>query len=137
MNTQEYGTQQFTGQVVMVVGVIFLLLIMAGVYIYTVDPMGLRPALSGDATVNEQSGAVAVSETDRMSESQSAGGFTLSAAQVEALVALGVDPSAIPAEVSAAQENCFIEALGAERVAEVKAGAVPGPLEFMRAQSCI
>lgn len=69
-------------------------------------------------------------ETDRTD-------FTLTDAQKQALSSFGIDPAVVPSSVSAAQEVCFEAALGVEKVAEIKAGAVPSAIDFFKAKDCI
>jgi len=64
-------------------------------------------------------------------------GFQLSEAQKSALQAFGIDPSKVPSSITAQQEACFTAALGAERVAQIKGGAVPSAVEFFKAKGCI
>ncbi|KKT87077.1 MAG: hypothetical protein UW86_C0010G0017 [Microgenomates group bacterium GW2011_GWA1_Microgenomates_45_10] len=68
---------------------------------------------------------------------QADGGFSLSDAQKSALQAFGIDISTIPSYITPEQEACFTLALGADRVAEIKAGAVPNAIDFFKAKSCI
>ncbi len=63
--------------------------------------------------------------------------FILTADQKKALLTYGISSSSIPATVSATQEACFVTTLGAPRVAEIKAGAVPTAIEFAKAKGCI
>lgn len=122
-----------------------------GMYLFVADPYGMKPLLFG-TPVSIQSSDVPESSTQNVADTSTStgettvedsttvaasGGFELSDAQVEALISLGVDPQTVPSTVSAQQEACFVEALGEARVAEVKAGAVPSALEFMKAKSCI
>ncbi|HMO78268.1 MAG TPA: hypothetical protein PKD95_03680, partial [Candidatus Paceibacterota bacterium] len=64
-------------------------------------------------------------------------GFTLTAEQRQAVISLGVPEASVPTTVSYEMEQCFIGVLGEARVEEIKAGAMPGGLEFIRAQACI
>jgi len=50
---------------------------------------------------------------------------------------LGIEPEVIPNLLTPELEACAVEILGAERVAEIKAGATPSPLEVARTSSCI
>jgi cytoskeletal protein RodZ len=122
-------------------GVIFLLIIIAGIYFFITDPYNLKPLVFGTVSSDQSmSASEKSSDTTNEESSDQAGaqsGFTLSAAQQQALIAIGVDPAAVPSTVSAEQTNCFISVLGEARVQEIKAGAVPGAIEFARAKSCI
>ena len=68
---------------------------------------------------------------------QADGGFVLSDSQKSALAAFGIDISTIPSQITPEQETCFVVALGADRVAEIKGGAVPNAIDFFKAKSCI
>ncbi len=56
-------------------------------------------------------------------------------AQTKALEAVGIDSSDL--SFSASEIACFKEVLGEERVAEIIAGAVPGPVELYKAKDCL
>lgn len=124
-------------------GVIFSLLLIVAAYLFITDPYNLRPLIFGTDggvqtsfspdTATDVQGDAATSTT-----TPSAGaGFTLSSAQRQALIAMGIDPSSVPAQVSVEQEACFVQALGSGRVREIKAGAVPNAIELLKAKSCI
>lgn len=63
--------------------------------------------------------------------------FVVTAEQKQALIKYGISASAIPATISVTQEACFVKALGAERVVEIKGGAVPSLIEFAKAKGCL
>ena len=62
--------------------------------------------------------------------------FVLNAAQKQAFLNFGISSSSIPANFSPTQETCFVTALGAPRVAQIKSGAVPTLTEFAKAKGC-
>jgi hypothetical protein len=64
-------------------------------------------------------------------------GLPLSSAQQAALEFVGIDPATLPTTITPEQENCFIEAIGAARVEEIKAGAAPTPLEIFAGRGCL
>jgi len=113
-----------------------------GTYFIVTDPYNLRPLLfGGSAPAQSNSQPVVTGEnntnTNGSIQGEVSDGFELSSAQVEALVSLGLDPAAVPSSISAEQEACFVGALGSARVSEIKAGAVPNAIEFLKAKSCI
>lgn len=108
-------------------GVIFFVLILAGVYFYMADPLNLKPVFFPSASDTEQVQSV---------ESTNATDSVLSAEQEQALETFGIDPASVPSDISPEQEACFEATLGEERVAEIKAGAAPTPTEFFRAKDC-
>jgi hypothetical protein len=60
----------------------------------------------------------------------------VSAQQAEALESVGIAPSAA-LNFTSAEQACFEATLGAARVAEIKAGAVPTMAEFAVASACV
>ena len=84
-----------------------------------------------------QNGPAVNSENTSSTGVQADGGFSLSDAQKSALQAFGIDISTIPSYITPQQEACFVAALGADRVAEIKGGAVPNAIDFFKAKACI
>ena len=102
-------------------GVIFFLLILSGIFLYTFDPFNLKPLFFG--------GTASESTTDKNP--------LLSPAQEKALRTIGIDPTSIPSSFTPEQEACFVRILGESRVAEIKAGSTPTPAEYFQAKSCL
>lgn len=50
---------------------------------------------------------------------------------------LGIDTKNIPTQITPAQENCAIDALGAERVKEIVSGATPSISDYLKAKHCL
>lgn len=129
-------------QLFVTLGIVFLILLLVGIYFFVTDPYGLKPLIFGGSAPMQSTSAPA-SDTSNdagagtSTEQTASGGFTLSNAQVEALIALGIDPAAVPSSISPEQEACFVGVLGDARVEEIKAGAVPSAFEFLKAKSCI
>ncbi|QQR65313.1 hypothetical protein IPH92_01890 [Candidatus Kaiserbacteria bacterium] len=128
-------------QIFVTLGALFLVLLCISVYFFIADPLNIKPLIFGDVS-SEANGAKqeapAQESTDTTTEgTQQSTGFTLSEAQKSALTSLGIDPAAVPSTISATQEACFVEALGASRVSEIKAGAVPNAIELLKAKPCI
>jgi len=121
-------------QIFVTLGVIFLILIMVGVYFFVTDPFNIKPLFFGNTTEKAQVKNTPVTETK---DTPATAGFTLSATQKQALINLGIDPASVPTAISATQESCFVNVLGEARVSEIKAGAVPNAIEFFKAKSCI
>lgn len=138
-------------------GVVFFFILSAGVYFYITDPLELKPLISGSKpeiirTTNPEvsnsssdSGAINQIDTSTNTSMQAVSDDIvtssptplLSPTQIEVLGNFGIDPSTIPSTISPTQEACFVEKLGADRVAEIKAGAVPNALEFLLARPCL
>ncbi len=147
--------KQFLNIFFVVMGVIFTILIVIGIYLFITDPWNIKPILFGGSTgmsipkqqvqkatpvtTTESSGATTSTEmADAKTHSLTTdSSFTLSDKQKQALVSFGIDPVVVPSTISPEVEACFVVNLGASRVAEIKAGAVPGAIEFFKAKSCI
>lgn len=56
--------------------------------------------------------------------------------QEKALSSLGIKTETIPATITPAQEQCAVNALGEERVNEIKSGAAPGIGDYLKAKDC-
>lgn len=56
-------------------------------------------------------------------------------AQVEFMESVGIDSETL--SFSEAEIVCFREVLGSDRVDEIIAGAIPGPLEMYKAKDCL
>jgi len=61
----------------------------------------------------------------------------LSAEQEATLESLGVDVSILPTEITPEMQDCFIQALGEERVVAIMNGDTPSALELFKAKSCL
>lgn len=109
-------------------GVIFFILILIGIYLYVADPFNIKPLLSGsDSSVSAVTNGGAVVDKNP----------ALSPAQEKTLETFGIDPATVPSEITPEQEACFVQILGAERVAEIKAGDTPTATEFFKAKGCL
>lgn len=125
-------------------GIIFFLLLLAGAYLYVVDPLNLKPLLFGANPPAGQSvdTQTPTSTADGAASSESAAqpsetGSAISSEQQAALETVGINPDLLPSEISPEQEACFTTILGAERVAQIQAGDVPTMSEFYQARSCL
>jgi len=124
-------------------GIIFLVLLCIGLYLFIVDPYDLRPLIFGNnhavstfSTTKESSTETTAIETSTSSD-VATDSFTLSEAQTQALIELGIDPASVPTTITIKQQACFVGALGDARVAEIQAGAVPGALELLKVKPCL
>ena len=109
-------------------GVIFLIIIIALVYIFVADPFNLRPTLELfklPAIDNTQASGT----TDKHP--------LLTAEQEKTLESLGIDPAALPTQITPEMEKCFTEKLGAARVEEIKKTGQPSASDILKASSCI
>ncbi len=119
-----------------ILGVIFFILILGGVYLYVADPFGLREIVP----LLFQQPQVATTESEAKDEVVPAQAKdknpALSASQEAALENVGINPAAVPSSVTDAQKTCMINAVGEARANEIKAGAMPTPMEILKAKSC-
>lgn len=60
----------------------------------------------------------------------------LSPDQEKTLQGIGVDLETIPTTITPAQEQCATEALGQDRVNEIKSGSAPSITDYLKAKSC-
>jgi hypothetical protein len=105
------------------------------------DPFNVKPLLFPSGTVYE-SQSDGTSQSENGENIDSATGTpdkhpALTPSQEKALETFGIDPAAVPTEITPEQESCFIEILGEVRVGEIKAGDTPTATEFFRARGCI
>ena len=114
----------------MVLGVIFFLLILAGIYFYVADPYGIKPiikSLSGQSeSAPKQSGSTTADKNP-----------LLSPAQEQALQKIGIDPATLPSKITPAMETCFYTKLGATRANEIKNGSQPTAADYFAARTCL
>ena len=78
-------------------GVIFLIIIIAGTVFIIADPYNIKPLIFGSPATGNFSN----SETTQTNDSASVSGeFSLSEAQKQALISFGIDPSIVPSSIS-------------------------------------
>lgn len=109
--------------ILLVIVIIFLLLIItAFAWFWFADPLGLRTAIF-DSTI----------------EGELPAGYDhplLSDEQEDLLQGLGIDPRAVPTEITPEMEACAREKLGDERVNQIIQGSAPSTADLFKAQSC-
>jgi len=115
-------------------GVIFFLTLLTGAYLYIADPFELKPLIK---TLIGQPAEQVSDTTVESDTSPSDKNALLSPEQEKAAEALGIDPAALPSEITPAMEQCFYEKLGAERANEIKAGAEPTATDYFKARTCL
>ncbi|MBP9750132.1 MAG: hypothetical protein KBD21_05380 [Candidatus Pacebacteria bacterium] len=133
-------TKSVLTTVLATLGVIFVLVILIISYLVVADPLHIKPMLFGSSSRVQQTPVVAtVVETGENAPTTQATNesFTLSEAQKVALSGLGIDPATVPSTISPIQVACFEEALGVDRVSEIRAGGVPSAFELLKVKSCI
>ena len=124
-------------------GIIFLVLLCIGLYLFIADPYNLKPLIFGNhhsvstfSPTKESSTETAAIETSTSSD-VATDSFKLSEAQKQALIELGIDPASVPTTITVEQKICFVGALGEARVADIQAGAVPGAFELLKVKPCL
>jgi hypothetical protein len=121
-----------------VMGVLFLLQMLALTYLFVVDPYNLKPILFPSertpvsTSASDTNGATITDEVEG-SVAEPSG---VNAAQAEAMSSVGLDASAVQS-FTPEQIACFEALLGAPRVAEIKSGAVPTIGEFYTVRGCM
>ncbi|MBU1092098.1 hypothetical protein KJ836_00210 [Patescibacteria group bacterium] len=61
----------------------------------------------------------------------------LSSSQEELLKSFGVDPATLPTTIPANLEQCATDALGGDRVNQIKSGMIPTISDYLKAQQCL
>lgn len=112
-----------------VLGVIFLILLLVGAYLFVFDPLHLRTPSDAQTTTPVTTATGKAAPVDKNP--------ILSPTQEKTLETFGIDPATVPSSITPEQEACFTKILGATRVAEIKAGDSPTATEFFKAKSCI
>ncbi|MCA9359527.1 hypothetical protein H6781_01660 [Candidatus Nomurabacteria bacterium] len=117
-------------------GVIFFGIILLAIYFYIADPLNLKPIIFADKVIREVTEDTVLSEVGEASEEVDKNP-ALSDGQEKLLETVGIDPALVPSQISAEQESCFVEVLGAGRVQEIKDGDTPTVTEFFKAKECL
>ncbi len=130
-----------------VLGVIFCCVLVALVYLWIADPFHLKPLFQGRALNVPGEEVPRLDTPDReigeeVDEQASPTSTTpphpsLTSAQEDALKLIGVNPEAVPEEITPEQMACFEQQLGKERVKEIQAGATPSVIEILKAKECL
>lgn len=111
-------------------GVIFFVLICGVAYVWFADPFNIRPLID---TITADAPAETGNNTSEDSVDKNP---ALSPTQEQALESIGIDPASLPSEITPEMESCFVEKLGSARVAEIKEGDSPTPIEVVKTKSC-
>lgn len=128
-------------------GIIFFIIILIGTYLFVADPFGLKPMLfkenvekvgkSENSTTPSTGDSVENGAVPPGEESSDKDQSVFSEKQEKALEVIGIDPNSIPTEFTGEQIACFESILGGARVAEIKAGDSPTPMEYLKAKDCV
>ncbi|MDO8499400.1 MAG: hypothetical protein Q7S66_01950 [bacterium] len=114
----------------MILGIIFFIIILAGIYLYIADPFEIKPFIKGlisqSAPASKQTGVNAVDKNP-----------LLTPAQEQTLEKIGIDPATLPTKITPAMEACFYDKLGDKRADEIKNGVTPTAADYFTARSCM
>lgn len=110
-------------------GVIFIALILVAGGFYLATQSGWMPAGGGFFSSKAKTPATPVEGENTP--------FTLSEAQKQALVNMGIDPAKIPSSITPTQRACFVSNLGEAKFAEVESGAVPSVIDLAKVKACL
>lgn len=116
-----------------ILGVIFfLILVGAGVFWFMV--FGNNKSMPMPVTIPIQkndtpTGSSVSASTDKHP--------LLNSEQEKTLTSIGIDPASLPTQISPEQEQCFITALGIEKVNAIKAGQVPDAMDIFKSRDCV
>ena len=107
-------------------------------YIYKQNPFNIQACLissflNASSVTDSQSSANGATKT---APAQFDHPF-LSTEQELMLENAGIDVSTLPTTLSEEMKACGIKALGQDRINEIINGATPGPLDLLRAKSCL
>ncbi|PIR76241.1 MAG: hypothetical protein COU32_03150 [Candidatus Magasanikbacteria bacterium CG10_big_fil_rev_8_21_14_0_10_42_10] len=117
-------------------GVIFFLLILAGVYFYIADPFGLKQPFI-DYEIKKDATSTPSTVTSAPDQTTTNKNPLLSPTQEKTLEKLGIDPATLPTTITPAMEQCLYSKLGTTRANEIKNGASPTAGDYFAARSCL
>lgn len=123
-----------------ILGVIFFIIILIGIYLFVADPYNLKPLILGSGTGSStvtQGSSSAADNTPNAAQDSADQNPVLNQDQETALQAVGIDPTTVPSTISPEQESCFIDTIGAARVEAIKAGDSPTALEIFAGRNCL
>ncbi|MFA5124786.1 MAG: hypothetical protein WC473_03105 [Patescibacteria group bacterium] len=109
-----------------VLGVIFFILLLAGIYFWIADPLNIKPLIFPSQITADN----AVNKTPSSNP-------LLTQEQIAGLKKLGIDTSKIPTSISSTMEACLTAKLGATRTNEIKQGSIITAIDLYQAQSCL
>jgi hypothetical protein len=110
-----------------ILGVIFFIIIIIGVYLYVADPFEIKPLIK---SLTEQPTTVDTKKDTNKTTTVTDKNSHLSPAQEQVLEKIGVDPATIPTSITPAMEDCFYTQLGSKRADEIKNGAEPTASDY-------
>ncbi|MBY0537931.1 hypothetical protein K2P47_00870 [Patescibacteria group bacterium] len=122
-------------------GVIFFFILIGVTYFVIADPLNLRPVVMSLYNSREEVRADETQLTNEQPQTSNDAPETttnmMTVEQEQALEAVGISPTAVPAQFTPQQIECFTGILGEQRVNEIKAGDTPTMTEFYQAKDCV
>jgi len=119
-------------------GIIFFIILLLATYLFFADPFNLKPLFSSfgvsPGTVME---AVTGDKKAPATENIEDKNPLLNAEQEKILESVGIDPEALPTEVTPELEDCLVEKVGEQRAAEIAKGAEPTAMDILKASACL
>ncbi len=116
-------------------GVLFFIILLGVAYLVVFDPLNLKPILfpptSAPVSPLQRDDGTATPATPTTKK------LPITETQKKVLETVGINPDTLPSSFTPAQEACFVEKLGAARVAQIKGGAAPTPTEIYTARVCL
>ncbi|PIP67416.1 MAG: hypothetical protein COU72_02930 [Parcubacteria group bacterium CG10_big_fil_rev_8_21_14_0_10_41_35] len=111
---------------VIVLLVLIILILSAGAYIWFKNPLVVKGIVESK---------IPFIEKPQMDETYDHP--LLDTAQETQLRDIGIDPSDLPEEITAEQQECVEEKLGVERIQELMSGQSPSPMDAFKAMQCL
>ena len=112
-----------------ILGIIFFVIIITITVFIIIDPFNLRPLLFNSLPNIQNNTSVNTEGNDKHP--------LLSEEQEKLLETIGVDVESLPTQITPEMEECFIEALGVDRVKEIMEGAAPSPIDLFKTKGCL
>ncbi len=131
--------KKFIQTIFILLGVIFFILIVAGIYLYVADPFKIKPIINNltEQSVPTKKEIIPSKQTDTTNNAAVNKSLILTPSQIQTLQKIGVNPNIIPTSISPAMEQCFYDKLGVNRADEIKGGAQPTAVDVFKIRSCI
>ena len=119
--------------VVVLFFLLFFLFIVGAGCIWWANPFGMFSSGSAPTVfMKMMTGNTAPAKIDNVDKNP-----LLNEQQEAQLEGLGIDPAALPSQITPAMEACFTAKLGQERTNQIIQGSAPTPIDFLKAQSCL
>lgn len=123
-------------------GVVFFILILIGVYLFTADPFGIKPLLGNlgitpSTAVDMLTGKQTAPTTTTTKTGTTTKNPLITPEQEKTLQSMGIDTAKLPTSITPALEDCFTKKLGAQRADEIKKGSAITPMDVLKAGSCL